>query len=125
MAKHITESDIRYFVDELVNDHSLTGWFTFATDDDYTWAIVFGWTDSEELDDGLLVKTAYFYNNSVMNDYEYDWYMPYDKKYGEVDDTESYYEDGPDLAERVIRDIPAWNREIDDFMKRYVGKYQE
>ena len=124
MAKQLTESDVRYFVDEITADKELTGWFTFAKDDDYTWAVVFGWVD-DGVDNGMLVKTAYCPNNSVMNDYEYDWNMPYNKKYGEVDDTESYFEDGPDLAERIIATIPSWNREIQDFMKRYVGKYQE
>lgn len=124
MAKQLTESDVRYFVNSIEEDHELTGWFTFAKDDNYTWAIVFGWVD-DGYDRGMLVKTAYCPNNSVMNDYEYDWQMPYNEKYGEDEDTEVYFEEGPDLAERIIATIPSWNREIQDFMKRYVGKYQE
>lgn len=124
MTKKLTEADVRYFVDEITTDKELTGWFTFAKDDNYTWAIVFGWVD-DGYDRGMLVKTAYCPNNSVMNDYEYDWHMPYNEKYGEDEDTEVYFEEGPDLAERIIATIPSWNREIQDFMNRYVGRYRE
>lgn len=63
------------------------------------WGIVLAWQDgfdSEKDSEFVLNKTyricgkvAYIEGNSMMSEYDMDWIMPYDKRTGEVDDTDT------------------------------------
>lgn len=89
------------------------------------WGIVFAWQDGfEKEQDSTFVldgtycicgKVAYIKENSMMSEYDMDWEMPYDKKTGEVDDTET--------SIHSFEEIPAavqwWIKNYKRFKKKY------
>ena len=66
--------------------------------DDYdeknNWALVFGYVDG---DDEVSGKVAYQPIHSMMQEYDIDWDMPYDKDSGDVWDTEIHIGDIGDI----------------------------
>lgn len=91
-------SDVRKLILNLKNPDKwdYTGYVTLDVVDGKRWAIVIGWMDGFE-DEGttdykrddcrLCGKVAYQSEHSVMQEYDYDWLMPYDENTGEVWDT--------------------------------------
>ena len=56
---------------------------------DNIWAIVMAWDDFDGTGkEAICAKVAYQYKRSLMQEYGWDWNMPYDEKTGEVNDTE-------------------------------------
>ncbi|HAU88200.1 MAG TPA: hypothetical protein DCW90_22815 [Lachnospiraceae bacterium] len=78
-------------------------WYLNCDSNGKEWAIVFGWQDGYEaypddkFSDGewhLATKLAYQPYNSMMQEYNFDWTMPYNAETGEVYDNEiTVYED--------------------------------
>ena len=74
-----------------INHYDGTYHWHLATDDNNNdWAIVMAYMDYDDDDnEHLYAKIAYQPNNSLMQcDYDIDWLMPYDKKTGDICDTE-------------------------------------
>lgn len=113
----LTKELANEFIQKIQDDHSVTCWHTFATDSRYIWAIVFGWLDDDK---AIGVKVAYCPRNSAMNEYDYDWIMPYDAETGDVDDTETVVYPDEDEA-----NIAYLNKVAQRFMDEYVDKYVE
>lgn len=87
-------------------------------DNDY--AFVFGWVgyyDPEYSEDGegncVCGKVAYQSKNSMMQEYDIDWLMPYDKETGEVNDTEISM-GNPDCTPEIAWLIDQWKRIYSD-----------
>ena len=80
------------------HDNGTYYWYLGQDDNNNDWAIVLGWQDGYEEDKNddctngiwrICLKLAYQPSNSMLQcDYNIDWLMPYDKKRGEVYDTE-------------------------------------
>lgn len=80
------------------HDNGTYYWYLGQDDNNNDWAIVLGWQDGYEEDKNddctndtwrICIKLAYQPSNSMLQcDYDIDWLMPYDKKTGEVYDTE-------------------------------------
>lgn len=92
------------------------------------WAIVLGWAEDDNDDDGtdkchkvgynLAVKIGFQPENSGMQcDYSEDWLLPYDKKTGEVVDCEWYLCDKLDPAEVLDSILEVWNKNKNDYIK--------
>lgn len=61
-----------------------------ARDPENRWAIVSAWVDYDNDNHWrVYAKVAFKPRNSIMDDYDWDWVMPYDKQTGEVWDTET------------------------------------
>lgn len=71
-------------------DEDLTGtWFVdLLTCNGKRWAVCAAWVDYSNEKPELTAKIAYQPTNSLMQEYDIDWQMPYDKANGEVYDTE-------------------------------------
>ena len=113
-----------------MKEHSTTCWLEFARDDNYIWAYVFGYIEEPNDLDMIGVKEAYCPINSAMNEYDFDWNMPFEKNTGEVDDTETFYtiyEDStiPDIITRICKDLKYHIHDAQRFMDEYVNKYVE
>ena len=123
----LDRTTVKNFVGMIEGDCNVTCWKTFARDEKYIWAFVFGYVEEDDKE-YIGVKIAYCPRNSFMNEYKWDWMLPYDKGTGEVDDTEILYEiQGGDYrkAERqIIQDIEWHNGEALHFKFYYVGKYE-
>lgn len=62
------------------------------------WAIVLGYTDYDNPEKFYIYgKVAYQPTNSLMQEYDIDWTMPYNEETGEVDDMEIRVDDESDL----------------------------
>lgn len=78
-------------------------WYLDTDKNNNDWAIVLGWQDGFDIDKKddclygscrLSVKLAYQPRNSIMQDYDIDWIMPYNEATNEVYDNEiSLYPD--------------------------------
>lgn len=128
--KELDNATVKEFVTEIMKEHSTTCWLEFARDDNYIWAYVFGYLEEPNDLDMIGVKEAYCPINSAMNEYDFDWNMPFEKDTGEVDDTETFYtiyEDSniPDIITRICKDLKYHNNDAQRFMDTYVGKYVE
>ena len=82
------------------------------------WAVVFGWVDGFDNDEGveyqidncrLCGKVAYLPGNSGMSEYDMDWLMPYDST-GDVYDSELSVDNEAD----VLSSISFWGSEWDN-----------
>lgn len=72
-------------------EYGETRWYPLAEDtEDNLWAIVFGRGYDEDCPDDVMVKIAFCPKRSAMNEYGYDWEMPYDEENGEVWNTETF-----------------------------------
>lgn len=69
-------------------DVGWTRFHIFGRDDENVWAIVFAWSDGYDESSLITGKVAYQHINSIMQEYDIDWIMPYDKRTGEVWDNE-------------------------------------
>ena len=66
-------------------DHSVTCWVPLGTDGENDWAVVLAWMDYDNNDAWeVFGKVAYQPKNSMMQEYDMDWTIPYDEKTGEV-----------------------------------------
>ena len=80
------------------HDNGTYYWYLGQDDNNHDWAIVLGWQDGYEEDKNddctvdtwrICIKLAYQPSNSMLQcDYDIDWLMPYDKKTGDVYETE-------------------------------------
>lgn len=84
-TEHILET-AKVHISAIENGHDITGYIPFAENNDYYFAIVFGYDNYEN--SGVLGKVAQLAKNSGMSEYDIDWIMPTDPKIGIVDDTE-------------------------------------
>lgn len=115
MNKEILVKDFKKAVIDMRENHSRETyyWYLHTDENNNDWAIVLGWQDTygeeeeNETDDCLYdgcrlsIKLAYQPRNSIMQEYDIDWIMPYDEKSGEVDDNEiSIYSD-TDLEDTI------------------------
>lgn len=101
---------------------------------DYDWAIVLGWTydgddfteeDEKEksFDDGyrLCAKIGFQPSNSIMQcDFDMDWLLPFDKKSGEVEESDFFIYDSSDL-----NDIAESLWKLAEEYKGVLGNYQK
>ncbi len=114
---------IREFLQNVLEneDHEATWFFDLATHNGKRWALVAAWMDYDN--DGhwqAYGKVAYQTTNSIMQEYDIDWTMPYDEESGEVDDSEfRFYINSLDVDSEYAFTI--WKR----FKKGYVYKEDE
>ena len=83
-------------------------WYLGQDDNNNDWAIVLGWQDGYEEDKNddctngtwrICIKLAFQPSNSMLQcDYNIDWLMPYNKKTGEVYETEYSIYPNSDIA---------------------------
>lgn len=98
------------------SDETVPTWhWNIGEDEDNYYAIVLGF--SEERD--LMCKWAYIAKNSAMNDYAWDYLMPYDSDTGEVWDSEQSVDDGYGDVDYLLDDFKRYadqrNAEWDEF----------
>lgn len=98
------------------SDETVPTWhWNIGEDEDNYYAIVLGF--SEERD--LVCKWAYIAKNSAMNDYAWDYQMPYDSDTGEVWDSEQSVDDGYGDVDYLLDDFKRYadqrNAEWDEF----------
>ena len=105
MDKEVLIKSFKQAVMDMRKNHSngTYHWYLHTDDNDNNWEIVLGWQNGFELDETddcmcgtcrLCTKVAYQPNNSIMQDYDIDWLMLYDKETMEVYDNEvSIYPD--------------------------------
>lgn len=96
-------------------DYETTYIYALHNDGKSTWALVFGWRDGEEYGDDINRLNGYLGyvpNNSLMHEYGYDWIMPYNEEYEEVDDTEI-------TIETPIQDLLWFEKEWKRMKKDY------
>ena len=114
---------IKEFLQNVISneDHEGTWIFDLATHNGKRWALVAAWMDYDN--DGhwqAYGKVAYQPTNSIMQEYDIDWTMPYDEESGEVDDSEfRFYINSLDVDSEYAFTI--WKR----FKKEYVYKEDE
>ena len=90
-------------------DEVTTRWYEVADDGKNIWALVFARMDYDYDDNGgarLHGKVAYCSKRSMMQDYDMDWVMPYDKNTYDVDATELMITSPEDIKWL----ISEWNR---------------
>lgn len=103
-------------------------YWKLANTDGNIWAIVLGWAEDDNEDDGMdkchtvgynvAVKIAFQPNNSMMQcDYSVDWQLPYDKESGEVEDCEWYLSDKDNPSEILDSILKDWNENKDNYLK--------
>ena len=90
------------------HDNGTYHWYLGQDKDNNDWAIVLGWQDGYEEDKNddctngtwrICIKLAFQPSNSMLQcDYDIDWLMPYDKKTGDVYDTEYPIYPNSDIA---------------------------
>lgn len=102
-------------------DHESTWFLDLATHNGKRWALVAAWMDYDNEDNWQAYgKVAYQPTNSIMQEYDIDWTMPYDEESGEVDDSEfRFYINSLDIDSEFVLEI--WKR----FQKEYVFKEDE
>ena len=102
---------------------SCTYYWILHKDNVNTWAIVLGWSDGFEEDsdnefqDGtyaLCAKLAYQPNNSLMQEYDIDWTMPYDEETGELN-----------FDEAIVNSVDDAESIIDWLLAMYKGYFEE
>ena len=72
-----------------VKDHQCTWFYRLGRNNGNRWAIVIAWMDYNGTNEWeLFGKVAYQPTNSLMQEYDIDWLMPYSEITGEVYDTE-------------------------------------
>lgn len=92
------------------------------------WAIVLGWAEDDNEDDGtdkchtvgynVAVKIAFQPNNSMKQyDYSVDWQLPYDKASGEVEDCEWFLSDKDNPSEILDSILKDWDENKDNYLK--------
>ncbi len=102
------------------------------------WCIVLGWGEGFEKDTPILYSSGSYalctkiaYNNSDLQcDYDSDFEMPYNKKTGEVDDTDSPISRGTDFVKladsllkefkRVVTDWTSFDPESQSYLEEIV-----
>lgn len=111
---------IKDFLQEVIdNEHHESTWiFDLVTHNGKRWALVAAWMDYDDDDDWrVYAKLAFQPTNSLMQEYDIDWLMPYDEESGEVDDTELSVGSEPNDF-----DIDWWLEQWERFKKEYVYK---
>ena len=92
------------------------------------WAIVLGWAEDDNEDNGtnkchklgynLAVKIGFQSEKSIMQyDYSIDWLLPYDKETGEVADCEYFLFDKDIPSEILDSILEDWNENKDNYFK--------
>lgn len=103
---------------DLINGSYGTYWCDLGRDDDNEYRIAVG-----DVDGYIEMKWAYVPNNSAMDDYEFDFIMPYDEDSGDVWDSSTIIrEEGdttPVTPDELLPDIKYM---LDDF-KRFVDEH--
>lgn len=104
------------------SDETVPTWhWNIGEDEDNYYAIVLGF--SEERD--LMCKWAYIAKNSAMNDYAWDYKMPYDSDTGDVWDSEQSVDDGYGDVDYLLDDFKRYadqrNSEWDEFADDLYG----
>lgn len=90
MKKEDFKKNFLEAVKDIRKEASKTYYWKLPSNDDKFWAIVVGTTNGgDELDNDVAAKIAYQPAHSLMQEYDIDWTMPYDKD-GNVDDTEIF-----------------------------------
>lgn len=90
------------------HDNGTYHWYLGQDKDNNDWAIVLGWQDGYEENKNddctvdtwrICIKLAFQPSNSMLQcDYDIDWLMPYNKKTGDVYDTEYPIYPNSDIA---------------------------
>lgn len=114
---------IKNFLQNVIEneDHESTWFFDLETHNGKRWALVAAWMDYDDNDDWkAYAKLAYQTTNTLMQEYDWDWTMPYDEEFGEVDDTELLIGSEPNDS-----DIDWWLEQWERFKKEYVYKEDE
>lgn len=98
------------------SDETVPTWhWNIGEDEDNYYAIVLGFSDERD----LVCKWAYIAKNSAMNDYAWDYLMPYDSDTGEVWDSEQSVDDGYGDVDYLLDDFKRYadqrNSEWDEF----------
>lgn len=102
-------------------DHEVTWFFDLATHNGKRWALVAAWMDWDDEDDWKpYAKLAYQSTNSLMQEYDIDWMMPFDEKNSCCDDTEC-----PIDEDTLDADIHWWFEQWERFKEEYVYKEDE
>lgn len=115
-------------IDQLKDGGDGVHYWRLANTDGNVWAIVLGWAEDDNEDDGtdkchkvgynVAVKIAFQPNNSMMQcDYYVDWQLPYDKESGEVEDCEWLLSDKDNPSEIQDFILKCWNENKDNYLK--------
>lgn len=115
-------------IDKLKNGGSGVYYWRLAYTNGNVWAIVLGWAEDDNEDDGtdkchtvgynIAVKIAFQPNSSIMqSDYSIDWKLPYDKESGEVEDCEWFLSDKDNSSEILDSVLKDWNENKDNYLK--------
>lgn len=115
-------------IDKLKNGGSGVYYWRLAYTNGNVWAIVLGWAEDDNEDDGtdkchtvgynIAVKIAFQPNSSIMqSDYSIDWQLPYDKESGEVEDCEWFLSDKDNSSEILDSVFKDWNENKDNYLK--------
>ena len=104
------------------SDETVPTWhWNIGEDEDNYYAIVLGFSDERD----LVCKWAYIAKNSVMNDYAWDYLMPYDSETGDVWDSEQIVDDGYGDVDYLLNDFKRYadqrNAEWDEFENDLYG----
>ena len=120
------KQDIKKAIYELKKskDTTITYYFTFEIDEySRRWAIVLAWKgDYEEYysewcygEYRIAMKLAFQPTNSIMQEYDIDWTMPWDEKTGYVDDCETSIDCEEDIDSNIDYLFKTWERYKDNY----------
>lgn len=115
-------------IDQLKDGGDGVHYWRLANTNGNVWAIVVGWAEDDDDDDGtdkchkvgynVAAKIAFQPNNSMMQcDYSVDWQLPYYKESGEVEDCEWYLSDKDNPSEILDSILKDWNENKDNYLK--------
>lgn len=115
-------------IDSLRNGCDGVHYWKLTNKDGNLWAIVVGWAEDDNPDDGtdkchiagynVAAKIAFQPTSSIMqSDYSVDWLLPYDKDSGEVEECEWFFSD-KDEPKKILDDIlKDWNENKETYFK--------
>ena len=114
-------------IDKLKDGGNGVHYWKLANTNGNVWAIVLGWAEDDNDDNGtdkchtvgynVATKIAFQPNNSMMQcDYS-DWQLPYDKESGEVECCEWFLSDKDDPSEILDSILKDWNENKDNYLK--------
>ena len=115
-------------IDHLKDGGDGVHYWRLANTNGNVWAIVLGWEEDDNDDDGtdkchkvgynIVAKIAFQPNNSMMQcDYSVDWLLPYNKESGEVEDCEWFVSDKDNPSEILDAILKDWNENKDNYLK--------
>ena len=115
-------------IDQLKDGGDEVHYWRLANTNGNVWAIVLGWEEDDNEDDGtdkchkvgynIAAKIAFQPTNSMTQcDYSVDWQLPYDKESGEVEDCEWFLSDKDNPSEILDSILKDWNENKDNYLK--------